>query len=172
MASLNFYSSLARSYDSLYAEEQKRKIDLIKQSGIEIKGKLLDVGCGTGISTGIWKETKLKIGVDSCIELLRIAKKKYPGCMFICAKAEALPFKDNSFDAIICLTALHNFDSAERSLAEMKRVGKNDASCVISVLKKSKNFNKLVLLVEENFSSFDRLDDKHDLILLRKIKKN
>lgn len=171
MDNLDFYRMLSRRYDSLYGAEQKRKLNLIKEK-ICFSGILLDVGCGTGISTGFWKETKLKIGVDSCVELLRIAKEKYPGCMFICAKAEALPFKDNSFDAIICLTALHNFDSAERSLAEMKRVGKNDASCVISVLKKSKNFNKLVLLVEENFSSFDRLDDKHDLILLRKIKKN
>ena len=168
MASLNFYSSLARSYDSLYAEEQKRKIDLIKQSGIEIKGKLLDVGCGTGISTNAWKCAPFKVGVDACIEMLKIAKEKFPNGFFVCAKAEHLPFKNGVFDSVICLTAFHNFNDVQKSLTEMKRVSNEKCTFVISVLKKSRRFNELVNSIKKLFSSCKEIIDKHDLILIRK----
>ena len=158
------YEYIAEGYDELHGEEQRRKLKLIKKR-VELGGVLLDVGCGTGISTNAWERASFKVGVDACIEMLKIAKKKFPDGFFVCAKAEHLPFKDSIFDSVICLSALHNFDDVQKSLKEMKRVSKKECTFVISVLKKSKKFGELVDSVKKS-SSFckDSLDDKHDLI--------
>jgi len=164
---MGFYKNIASGYDELYSSEQERKIGLIKKK-IRLSGILLDVGCGTGISTGFWKETKLKVGVDSCIELLKIAKAKHPNCIFICAMAESLPFKSGIFDSGVCLTALHNFDDAKKALKELKRVCKKKSQLVISVLRKSRHFDELTKLIKNHFQIEEELKDLHDMILIKK----
>ena len=44
------YNHIAKSYNELHKEEQIKKLDIIKKN-IKIISPLLDVGCGTGIST-------------------------------------------------------------------------------------------------------------------------
>ena len=47
-----YYDNISKSYNQLYGEEQKKKLDIIKDC-VHVKKsyKLLDVGCGTGISS-------------------------------------------------------------------------------------------------------------------------
>ncbi len=167
---MDFYESIAPGYDELYAHEQERKLSLVNEKlGSKLNGFLLDVGCGTGISTNAWKCAPFKVGVDACIEMLKIAKEKFPDGFFVCAKAEHLPFKNDVFDSVICLTAFHNFNDVQKSLMEMKRVSKEKCTFVISVLKKSRRFNELVNSIRKLFSFCKEIvDDKHDLILIRK----
>ena len=44
------YNKIAKSYNELHKEEQIKKLEIIKKN-IKIIPPLLDVGCGTGIST-------------------------------------------------------------------------------------------------------------------------
>ena len=64
---MKFYSVVAKSYNELYKEEQIRKLNLIKNE-VEVIPPLLDIGCGTGISTNFL--TKDSIGIDNNKEML------------------------------------------------------------------------------------------------------
>jgi SAM-dependent methyltransferase len=47
--------------------------------------------------------------------------------------SDALPFRDASFDAVICKGSLDHFDAPERALAEMARVTRPDGRVVLAV---------------------------------------
>lgn len=151
------YDDIAKGYNELHGEEQLKKARIILEN-MQIKETdlLLDVGCGTGIATELFNCKK--IGIDNSFEMLR--KAKVP---VVQAKAEALPFKDNSFDIVISITAIHNFDDIEKALKEMKRVGKSFA---FSVLKKAARFDFIKEKIEEIFKVNKVVEDEKDLILI------
>lgn len=72
--------------------------------------KILDIGCGVGHFTNHLQQNSGSqiIGVDYAQEMIRVARKRYPKIKFVCAPAEKLPFKDNSFDAIVAVSLLHH----------------------------------------------------------------
>tara|TARA_Y100000294_G_scaffold151537_1_gene149386 strand:+ start:251 stop:889 length:639 start_codon:yes stop_codon:yes gene_type:complete len=158
---MDFYNAISKGYDGLYMEEQNIKLNIIKQN-IKIKKSdfLLDVGCGTGLSSVF--NCKV-IGVDPSIELLQQNNNNNKK---ILAKAENIPFKSNSFDKVISVTSLHNFDNFKKGLKEIKRVGKKDF--VFSVLKKSKKFNAIEKEIKENFDIKKIIDGKKDWIFICK----
>ena len=127
---MNYYDETAEGYNELHGEEQLNKLKIIAN---EIKTgkdtKLLDVGCGTGLSAKIFNCNIT--GIDPAEKLLQQAPFKK-----IKAKAESLPFKDNEFDVVIAVTSIHNFDDIEKGLKEIKRVGKDKFA--LTILKKSK----------------------------------
>ena len=119
----SYYNSIAKSYNELHGEEQKKKFNLIKielskyYSDKEInKLKILDIGAGTGIASF---ETATLL--EPSRELLKLAKQKNK---FV-GSAEKLPFKDQSFNLIISLSALHLTD-IKKAIEEIKRVIKKD----------------------------------------------
>lgn len=151
------YSAIAKSYNELYGEEQKKKADLILQN-IELTKNifLLDVGCGTGISTKLFKCKK--IGIDPEFELLKQAD--FP---VVCGVAERLPFKNKTFDIVISLTAIHNFKDFSTALKEIKNIAKKEL--VVSILKKSKYLNQIILNVKKLFKIKKVLEEEKDIIL-------
>ena len=155
---MNYYNKTAKGYNELHSEEQKAKLDLIKTI-IKIKktDKLLDVGAGTGLSSDFDCDVT---AVDPSKELLKQnpAKKKF------LANAENIPFKDNSFDIVISITAIHNFKDIEKGLKEIKRTGKN--KFVFSVLKKSKKFNLIKKLIKKHFKIQKETEESKDVIFL------
>lgn len=97
---------------------------------------ILDVGCSSGILTAAIAKKLPKssvVGLDSYKEVITFAKKKYPKIKFVCADAHKLPFKNNSFDLVICTETLEHVVNPRKSLLEMKRVLKNDGSAIISM---------------------------------------
>ena len=161
VSSEDFYNQISKGYDELHREEQLKKLKIISQ---HIKPKqnktLLDVGCGTGISTKFWKCKA--IGIDPSRELIKICGRK---CRL--GRAEDLPFKDRSFDYVISVTAIQNFDDMEKGLKEMKRVAKRDV--VITALKKSPKISRIRKLIKENFKIVREIDEEKDLIFILKL---
>ena len=48
---MNYYDEISEGYEELHKEEQEKKIELIKQHlKVNPEEKLLDVGCGTGLT--------------------------------------------------------------------------------------------------------------------------
>lgn len=159
---MEYYDSIASGYDELHEEEQLRKLAIIKKElMINAKTKLLDVGCGTGISSGFDCNV---VGVDPSSELLKIARKKHPGVTFIHASAEHLPFPDHSFDVVVSLTAVQNFNDIEKGLNEIKRVGKKQFA--LSYLKRSEKVKKIEKMIKKIFSSMKRIEEEKDIIFI------
>ncbi|MBU2561249.1 MAG: methyltransferase domain-containing protein [Nanoarchaeota archaeon] len=161
-----FYDEIAQGYDSLHMAEQLQKMTMIiADMGADIpkkNEKLLDVGCGTGISTSVWNCDCT--GIDPSEELIEIAQKKQPKKKFLVGQAEELPFPDKSFDVVICITAVHNFKDIKKGLMEMKRVCKD--RLVISVLKRSQKLEEIEKLIIINFKIKKIIMEEKDLIFL------
>jgi ubiquinone/menaquinone biosynthesis C-methylase UbiE len=128
---------------------------------IKLTYKLLDVGCGTGISTGFFK-VKEKFGVDPSRSLIRIARKNYPTYEFMVGSAEQLLYKDKQFDIVISLTAIQNFDNLEKGLNEIKRVGKK--YYILTFLKKSPKRERIEEFIQKKFDVIKRIEEDKDVI--------
>jgi ubiquinone/menaquinone biosynthesis C-methylase UbiE len=151
-----YYDSIAGGYDELHKDEQLNKLSIIKKAlSVKNSEKLLDVGCGTGISSDF---DCFVAGIDTSLELLKLNKSKNKSC----AAAESLPFKDNSFDYVISVTAMHNFKDIKKSIAEMKRVGKN--KFIFSILKKSRKLDTIKKSLEKNFDISGEIEEEKDII--------
>lgn len=146
-----YYDEIAKGYDLLYFEEQIKKLNFAKQNFL-IFGNIVDVGCGTGISTGYYD---CQIGIDPSKELLKIASEKYPKINFICATAENIPLENNFCDFVVSFTAAQNFSDFKNAITEINRITKK--GFLITILKDSK---KVELLKQEiNKYNFKELED-------------
>lgn len=153
---MDYYGNISEGYDELYRDEQIKKLSIIKSKIKTGKNsKLLDVGCGSGLSSDFGC---FVVGIDPSMRLLENNKNK----MKIRGVAEMLPFRDGSFDWVISVTAMHNFDDAEKSVNEFKRAGKDNF--VFSVLKKSKKFDEMSGIIRKNFKVYSTAEEDKDLI--------
>src|SRR3989338_3479422 len=152
---MDYYDFIAKGYDGLHREEQSNKLLIIKNNiKINKKIRILDVGCGTGISSGFGC---FVVGIDPSIGLLKQNNNKK-----ILGVAENLPFKNYSFDYVVSITSIHNFKNIKKSINEIKRVGKENF--VFSVLKNSKRFDFIKNLIEKNFRIIKVVEEEKDSI--------
>jgi SAM-dependent methyltransferase len=84
------------------------------------KTVLLDVGCGNGFFTWYFERICHVTGVDFSQKMLELNPVKRKLLM----EAEALAFKDNSFEVVFCHALLHHVADLDRVIREMKRVSK------------------------------------------------
>jgi len=97
----------------------------------QVRGKnLLDIGCGDARYSILPKNAARYVGIDFSMEALRQAKKNHKNAKeadFICAAAEHLPFKENSFDKVVAVqTATLLGRSLPAALKEARRVTKDE----------------------------------------------
>ncbi len=82
-------------------------------------GKALDLCCGTGRIGRALKEKGWDVrGLDICVEMVRISGQHFP---VLQAKAEKIPFADNSFHLVTCRQTFQ-FLNAANVLSEITRV--------------------------------------------------
>ena len=155
---MSYYNSISSGYDELHEEEQLKKCKIIAEHFDFQNKKILDVGCGTGIAANFFK---CKAGIDPAEKLIEIAGEKYPKVKFIVAKAEKLPFKENEFDAVISLTAIQNFDDAEKGLGEIKRVGRE---FILTFLKFSEKREMIEKLIKRLFMIKRVIEEEKDMV--------
>ena len=90
-----------------------------------VQGTVLDAGCGTGGFLARLSQERPElsaVGVDAFAAAAERAAAK-SGCRTRCASLEALPFEDNTFDAVISADVLcHKSLDPGHALAEMGRV--------------------------------------------------
>jgi SAM-dependent methyltransferase len=93
--------------------------------------RVLDVGCGTGFPAlelaGRLGATGRVVGIDPWRAALARARAKatchgLTNVELVCGTAEALPFDDASFDAVVSNNGLNNVADIGRALAECHRV--------------------------------------------------
>jgi SAM-dependent methyltransferase len=98
-------------------------------------GRALDVACGTGRHTrGLVDAGHAVVGVDYTPDMLRVAAGNVPEAAFMDADLLHLPFRDASFDLVVCGLALAHVEDVESAVHELARVLCSGGHMVLSVL--------------------------------------
>ena len=156
---MSYYNDISEGYNELHKEEQLKKVKIILDK-LKLKrtDKLLDVGCGNGFYLDLFDCDVT--GVDPSEKLLEQYKGEH---QVILGSAESLDFPDNSFDIVISITAIHNFDDIEKGPKEIQRVGKD--RFVFSVLKRSSNYTLIECVINQLFAVDEKIEEDKDIIL-------
>jgi ubiquinone/menaquinone biosynthesis C-methylase UbiE len=88
-------------------------------------GRILDVGCGTGLLSRRLERSRSGsrvIGCDFSAGMLQHAAAHPSKVAWVQGDATRLPFQDATFDAIVSTEAFHWFPDQPRALAEFHRV--------------------------------------------------
>ncbi|MBD3263380.1 methyltransferase domain-containing protein [Candidatus Woesearchaeota archaeon] len=132
------YDLTADVYDERYKDIQFEKFKLMLQD-IQLHGKILDHGCGTGLLAE-FLNTPL-FGIDISFKMLKRAKQRRE--LVVQGDLEHLPFKARAFDNILSFTALQNTEHPDKALNELKRI--SNRKIILTHLAKfdfSKQINK------------------------------
>jgi ubiquinone/menaquinone biosynthesis C-methylase UbiE len=110
---------------SWYASHRK---EIYRTVGLRNFGRVLEVGCGTGV---IAEEIAariggLAVGVEIVPERATDAGRLRENARFVAGDGARLPFADNVFDAVFFTFSLIWIDNPRRALEESKRVVCND----------------------------------------------
>jgi SAM-dependent methyltransferase len=98
---------------------------LIEVAGLRPGQTALDVGCGPGALTGALAGllgADRVAAVDPSEPFVRACASRFPGVRVEIAAAEALPFEDASFDAVLSQLVLNFMTDAPAGVREMRRV--------------------------------------------------
>jgi demethylmenaquinone methyltransferase/2-methoxy-6-polyprenyl-1,4-benzoquinol methylase len=95
---------------------------------------VLDLACGTGdltIDLLRHRPEARVVGADLSRVMLSLAAKKMPAVPLVNAPAEALPFREGSFDAAMIAFGIRNVPDYRAGLAELRRVLKPGGRLVV-----------------------------------------
>lgn len=109
---------------------------LIERSGIRPGHCVLDVGCGTGALTAALANVvgdQLVAAVDPSAPFVAACRARLPGADVREASAEALPFVDDTFDAVVAQLVVNFMSDAVAGVREMRRVGRPGAAVTAAV---------------------------------------
>jgi ubiquinone/menaquinone biosynthesis C-methylase UbiE len=98
--------------------------------------KILDAGCGNGEYTHILTKNGGNItGCDGSVEMLKIAKSKYPFYQFdIVNLLDCIPYGNNEFDIVFCNLVLMDIDPIDKTISEFYRIIKNNGLFFFSII--------------------------------------
>ena len=98
---------------------------------------ILDAGCGTGVFTLDFLAAGARVvGLDISVPMLNVARRKTESYAFSALRGdmERMPFKDNSFDKAVSVTALEFIEDAQGAVNELFRVTRPGGLVVIATL--------------------------------------
>jgi len=164
----SFTGSIPEIYDAhlgpmLFEFSAKDLANRVKDK-ISAESKVLEVACGTGISTHYLREALPQnvhiTATDLNPAMLDFAKNKHAnlsGVTFEIADALSLPFDDQVFDAVICQFGIMFFPDKSEGLSEMARTLKPGGILAFNVWD-SMEQNRSVALAHETITSFFEID--------------
>jgi len=118
------HDRIAESYADFLAPITSHAIGpLLDVAGVRKGSRVLDVACGPGLlAAEAAARHPTVVAVDLSPVMLALARKQHPAVEFREGDAEALPFVEDSFDAVLCNFGLGHFPRPERAMEEFARV--------------------------------------------------
>ena len=121
------YDKTSNIYNSRYRSVQFEKYSRSLKD-IDLSGKTLDLGSGTGLLSKFLKKKLISIDISQKM-LIKSNSKNVQGDMV------KLPFKDNSFDTVLSFSALMNSNSPQKTINEVHRILKPKGAFIVTYLK-------------------------------------
>ena len=138
MAEENFHYATDRYVDKIVTWQEKGlKTDYITSYVNFVKkyvrpgSKILDLGCGAGLSSNMLSKAYHVTGADYSKPLAEYAKKKFGHINFRHEDARKLKFKDRKFDAAMACGFIEHIEEVDKVLDEMLRVIKDNGTAII-----------------------------------------
>jgi ubiquinone/menaquinone biosynthesis C-methylase UbiE len=118
------HDRIAESYNGLFAAVTDGAIaPLLDAADVYTGMRLLDVAAGPGrLTRAAADRGALATGCDLAPAMVDLARRLNPGIRFDEASADALPYADGSFDAVVCAFGIGHFPDPERVISEFARV--------------------------------------------------
>jgi SAM-dependent methyltransferase len=125
----------AAPYDAFFARVTGRIVDpLLAAVGAGAGTRLLDVASGPGyVAAAAARQGAQVTGVDIAPAMIEFARRSHPEIDFRPGDAEALPFADGSFDAVVSNFGILHLGRPEQAAAEFARVLTAGGSIAMSV---------------------------------------
>jgi len=90
------------------------------------RGRVLDVGCGTGRNLPLLPAGIRAVGLDPSWDAVRRARRRAPRVLLVVGSAEALPFRDAAFDTVLSGLVFCSVADPRQGLREVRRVLRPD----------------------------------------------
>ncbi|MCX6815457.1 MAG: class I SAM-dependent methyltransferase [Candidatus Aenigmarchaeota archaeon] len=137
-----FYDKTAHLYDERYNNPTAKYMRSYEEKIIKkySGGRTIDIGCGTGQHLTLLNDV---VGFDISSKMLEEADKKSEAPL-VQGKAEQIPFKNNSFDTVICMFTVLNLAEYEIAVKEMNRILKLGGVAIASVVSRWKEQSSLL----------------------------
>lgn len=118
-----------RGFADIYDKARPKCPDKAKEILLRYLGDnpslVVDIGCGTGLSTTIWSEASSKvIGIEPSIDMINLAKEKsssLDNVAFISAFSDNTGLENNCADVITCSQSFH-WMNPDTTLNEVSRI--------------------------------------------------
>jgi ubiquinone/menaquinone biosynthesis C-methylase UbiE len=135
------YDTIAETYDDHYDQPRARNyhthISTYIISALPAGGRLLDIGCGTGLFVEKYIQTGGDAtGLDISSKMIEQARKRCPMCEFTVGTGDRIPFHDRSFDAVSSILAFSYVKDPAGMLAEAYRILEPGGAIAICTLGK------------------------------------
>jgi SAM-dependent methyltransferase len=114
----------ALGYEDCFATATRQFIPaLLDAAGVATGQAVLDVACGPGfVAAGAVERGAAARGLDFSAAMLGIARSRHPGIAFDQGDAEALPYADGGFDAVVSNFGVHHVPQPILALRQAHRV--------------------------------------------------
>jgi ubiquinone/menaquinone biosynthesis C-methylase UbiE len=135
IGSEQFFDQVDEYIRSVYAHRYK----LIEQEAAKYPGgTYLEVGCGAGWESIAWAQQGMNVSaIDLSPAAIELAKKNFKyrtlEADLQVGNAEDLPFEGNTFDIVASFGVLHQTQSTQRAISEVRRVLKPGGETVITL---------------------------------------
>ncbi len=115
------YESLYRTHPRVHENTDNSSACLEKIAENALGSSLLDVGCGTGyllrhVRAQSKQSFERMVGVDI------VTPRGHDDIEFVDAMIENLPFRDGSFDTVLCTHVLEHILDYRKAIAELRRI--------------------------------------------------
>jgi SAM-dependent methyltransferase len=120
-------------------------------AGIKAGDRVLDIACGTGVlareAAARTGPTGHVVGLDPHGGMLALARNLAPAIDWQEGTAEALPFPDHAFDAVVSQFGLMFFADRDKAIREMLRVMVAGGRCAVAAWDAVENVSAIAALV-------------------------
>jgi 2-polyprenyl-3-methyl-5-hydroxy-6-metoxy-1,4-benzoquinol methylase len=140
------FSERAREWATSYSDPEPRSLNVknlmarqrfvlqMVEAGLPRGSKILDVGCGPGeIAAKLMQRGYDVWGVDIAEPMIRYARERCGVNQFQVGDIEQIPFRDGTFDGVVCVGVLEYLDGDSGALREIERVLKPGGRAVLSM---------------------------------------